>query len=312
MQSRGLLALALLAPLMALAQNDGMSLDDLVQQGQQWLQENADDNVLRALQQVDQTKVQQFLKDIEERFQGDYVVDLAQLRQTAAAVLPLLEAHEETRPYADWLRTRMDYLDVADEFRLTIPPPKAEPGQPPPPIPNPTPEIERKAWQKKLEKRPAPTGAAALATQLKPVFSAQGVPPELVWLAEVESSFNPNARSPVGAAGLFQLMPPTAKSLGLASRPDERLDPTKSAGAAARYLKYLHGKFNDWPLALAAYNVGEGRLQKLLTQHRARTFDQVATHLPAETQMYVPKIDAVLQRREGITLAKLEDRPSPK
>lgn len=312
MNARGRFALALLAPLMALAQNDTVSLDDLVEQGQQWLQENADDNVLRALQQVDQTKVQQFLKDIEERFQGEYVVDLAQLRQTAAAVLPLLEAHAETRPYADWLRARLDYLDVADEFRLTIPPPQAEPGQPPPPIPNPGPEIERKIWRKKLEKRPAPTGAAALATQLKPVFAAQGVPSELVWLAEVESSFNPNARSPVGAAGLFQLMPPTAKNLGLASRPDERLDPAKSAGAAARYLKYLHGKFNDWPLALAAYNVGEGRLQKLLERYRARTFDQVATHLPAETQMYVPRIDAVLQHREGVTLAKLESRRSSK
>jgi membrane-bound lytic murein transglycosylase D len=144
---------------------------------------------------------------------------------------------------------------------------------------------------------------------LKPVFAAQGVPPELVWLAEVESSFNPSARSPVGAAGLFQLMPPTAKSLGLAARPDERLDPAKSAGAAARYLKYLHGKFNDWPLALAAYNLGEGRLQKLLERYRVRTFDQVATHLPAETQMYVPRIDAVLQRREGLTLAKLDGRP---
>jgi hypothetical protein len=139
MKSRGRFVLVLLVPLLARAQNDPVSLDDLVQQGQQWLQENADDNVLRALQQVDQTKVQQFLKDFEARFQGEYVVDLAPLRQTATAILPLLEAHAETRPYADWLRTRMDYLDVADEFRLTIPPPRAEPGQPPPPSPNPTP-----------------------------------------------------------------------------------------------------------------------------------------------------------------------------
>ncbi len=301
-----LLAVVLAGPCLAMAQTDTVTLDDLLQQGQQWLQENADENVLRALQQVDQARVQQFLQDIEQRFQGDYVVDLAQLRQAAATVLPLLEAHEETQPYAAWLRTRLDYLDVADEFRLTIPPSKVEPGQPALPIPNPGPAVERKVWQKRLEKRPAPAGSARLAAELKPVFAAQGVPAQLVWLAEVESSFNPTARSPVGAAGLFQLMPPTAKNLGLASRPDERLDPEKSARAAARYLKYLHDKFKDWPLALAAYNVGEGRLQKLLDRYRARTFDQVATHLPAETRMYVPRIEAVLQRREGVTLAQLE------
>jgi membrane-bound lytic murein transglycosylase D len=301
-----LLAAVLVAPGLARTQTDTVTLDDLLQQGQQWLQENADENVLRALQQVDQARVQQFLQDIEQRFHGDYVVDLAQLRQAAATVLPLLEAHEETQPYAAWLRTRLDYLDVADEFRLTIPPPKVEPGQPALPIPNPGPAVERKVWQQRLEKRPAPAGSARLAAELKPVFAAQGVPAQLVWLAEVESSFNPTARSPVGAAGLFQLMPPTAKNLGLAARPDERLDPEKSARAAARYLKYLHDQFKDWPLALAAYNVGEGRLQKLLERYRARTFDQVATHLPAETQMYVPKIEAVLQRREGVTLAQLE------
>ena len=87
---------------------------------------------------------------------------------------------------------------------------------------------------------------------------------------------------------------------------DERLQPEKSAQAAAKYLGYLHNKFKDWPLALAAYNAGEGNVQKLLTRYKATTFDRIAVHLPAETQMYVPKVDATVMRREGMTLAKLK------
>ncbi len=144
---------------------------------------------------------------------------------------------------------------------------------------------------------------------MKPIFAAQKVPPQLVWLAEVESSFDPRARSPVGAAGLYQLMPGTAKSLGLSLRPsDQRQQPDKSALAAAKYLRYLYDRFKDWPLALAAYNAGEGRIRSLLEQHKARTFDQIAIHLPVETQMYVPKLEATLRRREGVDLSQL---PAP-
>jgi membrane-bound lytic murein transglycosylase D len=101
-------------------------------------------------------------------------------------------------------------------------------------------------------------------------------------------------------------MPRTAKSYGLSLWPiDERLQPEKNAAAAARYLKYLHGEFKDWPLALAAYNAGEGRVRNLLSLYKTQSFDKIATHLPAETQMYVPKINATLLRREGVTLAQL-------
>ncbi len=302
-----LLALILAGPPQGRAQQDGaISLDDLVQAGQQWAEENLDQSVLGALQEADQAKLQQLFRDLQGRLQGEHVIDLAPLKKTVDALLPLLEAHEETEPYAQWLRSRLDYLDVADQFRLTIPAPKPEPGQLPKPIPNPEPALERKVWQKRLEKRPLPTGASAWATRLKPFFLAERIPEELVWLAEVESSFQPGARSPVGAAGLFQLMPPTAKSLGLSLRPDdERLQPEKSAGAAAKYLRYLYGRFKDWPLALAAYNAGEGRVQGLLEKRKSRTFDEIATRLPAETQMYVPKMNAMLLRREGIPLDKL-------
>jgi len=130
-------------------------------------------------------------------------------------------------------------------------------------------------------------------------------------VAEVESSFKPNARSPAGAVGLYQLMPATAQAQGLSLKPsDQRLDPERSAEAAAKYLRYLYPKFKDWRLALAAYNAGEGRVEKLLQKHRATSFDGVAQHLPAETQMYVPKIEAVVLKREGVELAQLK-APQP-
>jgi len=279
------------------AQRSTNALEELMQMGEQWAQENLDDDVLRLFDNVDREAVQQFLASVQQKFQSEYVVDLAQLQQAATAVLPLLKAHESTRPYAIWLETRLDYFQVAEEIRVTTSPPKR--------VPNPAPELQRKLWEGQLNRRPAPAGADRLAARLKPVFVAHKVPAELVWVAEVESSFNPGARSPVGAVGLFQLMPATARQLGLALRPDERLDPEKNAGAAAKYLKYLHDKSKDWPLALAMYNAGEGRVQALLDRAQPKTFDRIATRLPAETQMYVPKINATLLRREGVTLAEL-------
>ena len=306
MKIRCLVALVLASSFFALAQDDAITLDDLLRDGAQWLQENIDPEVLRSLSDVDQEKVQKLFRELQQRFQGEYVIDLVPFKQAVAAVLPLLEEHEETQPYAAWLKARLDYFEVADQLRLLIPPPKVVPGQPPKPAPNPGPDLERKVWRKHVEVLPVPSGAAAYVSRLKPIFAAQKVPTELVWLAEVESSFGPAARSPMGAAGLFQIMPQTAKAYGLALRPtDERLQPAKSAAAAARYLKYLHGQFNDWPLALAAYNAGEQRVRNLLERHKARTYDQIATHLPAETQMYVPRVEATLARREGLKLSQL-------
>jgi len=133
-------------------------------------------------------------------------------------------------------------------------------------------------------------------------FEAEGVAPEIAWLAEAESTFNPNARSPVGAKGLFQFMPETAKGLGLSTfMPDERTHPEKSARAAAKYLRELHGKFGEWPLAFAAYNAGEGRVRRLLKQKDATTFAGIASALPSETRMYVPKVCATIAVRAGMT-----------
>jgi membrane-bound lytic murein transglycosylase D len=297
-----LLAGALTAP----GQTNTVTLDDLMQSAQQWANDNLDENVLNALQNTDQEKVRQFFDSLQKNLQGEYIINLAQLRDTAKTVVPILEGYEETAPYAAWLKTRLDYLDTAEELRLRIPSPKIAPGLPPAPPFKPAPEVVREIWVRKISTRPLPNEAKPYVSELKPIFSRQKVPSQLVWVAEVESSFNPDARSPVGAAGLFQLMPDTAKRFGLSTWPlDQRLDPEPSARAAATYLGLLHEKFKDWRLALAAYNAGEGTVQNLLKRHKATTYDAIASHLPAETQMFVPKVEATLQKREGLTLNEL-------
>ena len=301
-----ILALLLAGSLVARAQDDTVSLPNLIQGAQQWAQDNLDTNVLNALPDVNDPVVQQFFRDAQQRFQGDYVVDLAVLRQTAQAVLPLLESSGQTQPYAAWLKAQMDYLDVADEIRLTIPPPAVETNQPPRPVPNPPPQTERELWVKKVSVVPWPALANEYVPELKPIFIAQKIPPELVWLADVESGFDRRALSPAGAAGMFQLMPDTARRFGLSLWPrDQRYQAEPSATASAQYLKYLHDRFKDWRLVLAAYNAGEGTVQKLLDRYKTDSYDAIAEHLPAETQMYVPRIEAVLQQREGASLEQL-------
>jgi len=185
----------------------------------------------------------------------------------------------------------------------------------PAPAPAPAPALEKarnryveskQVWLRKLAGRPAPARAAGLLPDLKGIFRAEGVPPELVWQAEAESTFNPAARSPAGAVGLYQFMPATARQFDLQLTPaDERLDPRKNARAAARYLKQLHARFGNWPLALAAYNCGEGRVSKTLRTRGGTTFDEIHDNLPAETRMYVPKIAALIQLRENADLEQL-------
>lgn len=138
-----------------------------------------------------------------------------------------------------------------------------------------------------------------LMPRLRKVFEAEGVPEKWVWVAEVESTFNPRARSLAGAAGLYQLMPTTARRFGLRTFPfDDRLVPEKNARAAARYLKMLYQQFESWPLALAAYNAGEGRISREMKKRGARTYGEIVRHLPLETQIYVPRVMATAALRE--------------
>jgi len=296
----------LLGSLVVRAQDEFITLPDLIEGVQEWADDNLDPAFLDSLPELEEQQVQRFLRNLQQQLQGEYIIDLAALREAANAVLPVLKSYEETQPYAAWLETRLDYLKVADDFRLIIPAPATEPGKPVRPAPNPGALQQRQVWVREVANRPWPPAASNYVTRLKPIFTAEKVPPELVWLAEVESSFNPHARSPVGATGLFQLMPATAQRFGLTLWPrDQRLQPDPSARASAQYLKFLHGKFKDWRLALAAYNAGEGTVERLLKRHNTRSFEGIAVHLPAETQMYVPKVEAVLRRREGLTLANL-------
>ena len=311
MRIRWLLVLVLLGCGIAPAQEfelDTNALRQAFDAAEEWARENLDEDGLSALQQVDREKVEQFLRDYQQGLQGQYVLDLAAFKEAATVVLPLLEARDETQPYAAWLKSQLDYLEVAEELRQAASPPKVVPGQPPKPLPNPEPAAERTVWVRKVSSRPLPKGAELLVPKLKPIFASERVPPELIWIAEVESSFDARARSPVGAAGLFQLMPATAKRYGLRRWPrDQRYQPEPSARAAAKYLRQLHGQFGDWALAVAAYNAGEGTVQRLLDRHNARSFDRIATHLPAETQLFVPKVEATLLRREGVKLANLSN-----
>lgn len=164
-------------------------------------------------------------------------------------------------------------------------------------------------WRRDWVRHAAPARAGEFIPQLKIVFAEEGLPPQLAWLAEVESSFNPHAGSPAGARGLFQFMPGTAEQLGLdVADIDERTVPEKSARAAARYLVQLHRKFGNWPLVLAAYNAGAGRVERLLRRHQAVTYEEIAAYLPDETQLYIPKVMATLAVRENIQLGAL---PAP-
>ena len=246
--------------------------------------------------------------------------DLAELQPLLRQVASHAREIPEVAPYVDWLESRLDYFDAARRVVVTTPspppprPPPSTPGRPPV-RPRPPPDTARRrtqvlrssdTWKRQAASHPRPGSARELVPRLKAGFRREGVPEPLVWMAEVESSMRPTARSPAGAVGLFQLMPATAKSLGLRLSPsDERLDPDRSAGAAARYLKLLHGRFASWPLALAAYNAGGARVAGLLKKGQARTFEAIAPRLPVETQMYVPRVLETIHLREGIDPARL-------
>src|ERR1051326_1820045 len=218
--------------------------DEILQSLQEWLENNLDEKALDELG-VDKDRVQRFLGELRRRFQGSYVYDLGALRETARNVLPVLQQFEETHPLAVWLQTRLDYFDVAEELRREAKPAPEKPGAPG--LANPSPQVERSVWVRELRERSRPPLAEEYVPRLKQVFAGERLPPELVWIAEVESSFNPEARSPAGAVGLFQLMPNTARALRLSLQPqDERLQTAKSARAAAQHLRHLYDRFGDW------------------------------------------------------------------
>jgi membrane-bound lytic murein transglycosylase D len=117
-----------------------------------------------------------------------------------------------------------------------------------------------------------------------------GLPIELRAMAIIESALQAQALSRAGAAGLWQFMAPTAKVYGLEvnSLVDERYDPFKATQAACRYLKDLYGIYNNWLLAIAAYNCGPGNVNKAIARSGGKNFWEIYDFLPSETRGYVP------------------------
>lgn len=152
---------------------------------------------------------------------------------------------------------------------------------------------KRKSFQVQLDR------ARDYVLPCQEFFRQRGLPPELVYVALVESGFTPKARSHADAVGMFQFISSTGKRFRLEQNQwvDERCHPFKAARAAADYLSFLYDTFGSWPLALAAYNCGEKAVQNALDQSGLKTFWELAEnkYLPSETRDYVPKVYATIR-----------------
>jgi len=138
----------------------------------------------------------------------------------------------------------------------------------------------------------------------EPMISAKlterDMPQDLIYLAMIESGFNPKAKSPAAAGGLWQFISETGKRYGLTvtKRVDERNQPAKATDAALSYLSDLHDRFGSWYLAAAAYNTGENRVGRIMRQVTGSEkgtdadYYRISTLLPKETQNYVPMMIA--------------------
>jgi len=122
------------------------------------------------------------------------------------------------------------------------------------------------------------------------IFDQYGMPLEFKYLAVIESALNPRAVSRAGATGLWQFMYATGRLYGLnvTSTVDERRDPIAATHAAARHLRDLYNMFNDWSLAMAAYNCGAGNVNKAIRRSGRNDFWGIYSYLPRETRGYVP------------------------
>lgn len=165
--------------------------------------------------------------------------------------------------------------------------------------------------------------AEAYLPYVRKVFREQGLPEEIAYLAFVESGFNPNAVSRVGATGMWQFMRYTGTRYGLEQNYwlDERRDPYKATVAAATYLKQLYEYFGDWHLAIASYNAGEGKISRALKHTGAEDFFELSrlnsgikdrkTRLRPETQQYVPRFLAMCKIMRNLELLGFA-APNPK
>src|SRR5215813_599505 len=134
------------------------------------------------------------------------------------------------------------------------------------------------------------------------ILAEHHLPPDLALLPIVESGFWPNARGRSGERGLWQLRRATARRFGLVvnGHRDDRVNPERATRGAARYLRFLRARYGDWPLALAAYNAGEHRVDRALARDPDADFWRLADHgaLPRTSREYVPRFLAVVRMTE--------------
>ena len=146
----------------------------------------------------------------------------------------------------------------------------------------------------------------------------RGMPTEIALLPMIESAYNPQAYSRSKASGIWQFIPSTGKNYGLKQDwwVDNRRDVTAATNAALDYLQKLHGMFGAWDLALAAYNAGEGTVQRAIDKNRRQGLptDYQSLSLPPETRNYVPKLQAIKNiitepEKFGLTIGSIPNRP---
>ena len=128
------------------------------------------------------------------------------------------------------------------------------------------------------------------------IFRKVGVPEDIVWLGQVESAWRQQARSWAAASGLWQFIPSTGSRFGLRQTAyvDERNGFEKPTEASARYLKWLHSRYGNWELAMAAYNTGEGNIDRAIARAGVADFWAIYPYIAQETRNYVPNILAVI------------------
>jgi hypothetical protein len=163
------------------------------------------------------------------------------------------------------------------------------------------------AWARRLCAKMASHPASELGLvpdrpilpRMEAILAEHGLPRELVAVPAVESKYQAYARGDHGELGIWQLRPATARRFGLEvnARHDDRVHVDGSTRAAARYLAFLYARYGDWPLALAAYNAGEGRIDRALARRPGASFWELAERgaLPPISREYVPKILAVVR-----------------
>lgn len=262
---RGLLLIvALLLSAQAAAQTPG---DDPAARALERIQVAVDERAAAAERILAASKLVN--ESVAAKQQGEREQARAALQQAET----LMVASAERGALIEALRRR-----IAEE-QMALNPPSPKPVQP---------------QQKPSVPRLVVARSAAYHNTLTRILREEKLPAELLSVVLIESGFNPLALSPKGARGLWQLMPATARRYGLTVEPenDHRIHPELATRAAARYLRDLYRQFGDWPLALAAYNTGEARVQRLIQQTGLRDFHELARRglLPLETRNYVPAI----------------------